>query len=82
MPTGSSVAGLGQLLGLSMLLLAFLADQAGATRPSSNRYRLANLAGAWVLLTCAGLIGHWWLAAAAAAWAAVTGHALRRASRQ
>ena len=69
------------VLGLLLLVLAYLVNQAGRTSSDSRRYLLANALGAGLLTVYSMIIGEWVFVLLEGFWCLASVWALRRPMR-
>jgi hypothetical protein len=69
------------VVGLLLLVLAYLVNQAGRTSSDSRRYLLANALGAGLLTAYSAFIDEWVFVALEGFWCAASLWALRRPLR-
>jgi hypothetical protein len=69
------------IVGLLLLVLAYLVNQAGRTSSDSRRYLLANACGAGLLTAYSAIIGEWVFVSLEGFWCLASLWALRRPVR-
>jgi hypothetical protein len=67
------------VVGLLLLVVAYLVNQTGRTRPTSPRYLAANALGSGMLAAYSALIDEWVFVALEGFWCLASLWALRRA---